>query len=86
MFIYVFFPAAWQTMKKFPSVFPLHIALVLEVKESDLAKLRKDNNYSDNMMSWVDWHLSSVAINSTLLSVFSSLLCGKKESFEMKNE
>ena len=41
-------------MKKFPSVFPLDIALVLEVKESDLAKLRKDINYSDNMMSCVD--------------------------------
>ena len=84
MFINVLFPAAWQTMKKFPSVFPLDIAL--EVKESDLAKLRKDNNYNDNMMSCVDWHLSSVAINGTLLSVFPPLLCGKKESFEMKNE
>ena len=54
MFINVFFPAAWQTMKKIPSVFPLDIALVLEVKESDLAKLRKDNNYRENMMSCVD--------------------------------
>ena len=30
-----------------------YIGLVLEVKEVDLVKLRKDNNYSDSMMSCV---------------------------------